>query len=846
MPRPTRLISVATNAPASTTGKVGRNALCPCGSGRKFKQCCASSDRGIVISPPQAPPTRQLIDEALVNFRQGRLGESEALALRTLGGEPDHPEALALLGAIRYRQVRFDEAMDLVGRANDLTDWRLPGFVNQYGLLLSELITGLDAGSAAKRRVEYRAWLDRPRVDLAKSPSISIVLIAFDNTAYIDATLESIYRQSYRHLELVVVEEGANIVASEAIRASLARSPFPSKLLSIPRRGLAASLNEGIALTQADYINPCTANDLLPPGRIESMIEAIVSRGHDWGFGFNTSASTGPNEPASNVHAGIRSNLSTRIAESAREQDTLGTSLLIHNLAGSLGNLFFSRTLFDELDGFREHGGATDWDFCLRALWRCEPIPVPGTEVEQSPTEIKAAPLDRTASAQEQAVILASYHQTALADSPPNPFAPAIHTMGPRYFILPLRHQHATLLPAHALRDLAKIIKDKHRAGRHLPATLEDEGINILGYLRAESGLGESSRAYALACLDQGIRVTLRDADINIPSIKGDFRMDPWLADRMRAKTTLLCINPDWLRRIWELHGPAEFENQYLIGFWYWELERFPSQWRYALDVVDEVWVASEFVRAAVARETDKPVIKLPYPVHAKPDRLYRRAEFKLPEGRFLFLYSFDFSSYRARKNPDAALIAFKEAFPPSRNDVGLVIKCSGGHKHPTLMADLLGLIDGDPRIQIIDGVFSIDRMHGLQDVCDAYLSLHRSEGLGLGIAESMALGKPVIATRYSGNLEFMHDANSCLVDYSLVPVRPGEYLHHEHGAEWAEADIEHAAFFMRRLVEDREFKEGLAARAAADIAQKFNNVGVAEAIRARLACIHSRTAKNA
>jgi glycosyltransferase involved in cell wall biosynthesis len=242
----------------------------------------------------------------------------------------------------------------------------------------------------------------------------------------------------------------------------------------------------------------------------------------------------------------------------------------------------------------------------------------------------------------------------------------------------------------------------------------------------------------------------------------------------MPHRNTLLYLNPDNLKPVWQrLDDRGDLRNRHRIGYWFWEIDAFPTKWRPALDLVDEVWVATDFVGTLVRRATDKPVIKIPHAVDIPPGRQYTRAEFGLPEHRFLFLFTFDFNSFSERKNPRAAIEAFALAFPAARNRAGLVIKCSQGYRYPEQLGELQALAARDPRIVVLDRVLSNADVFGLQRVCDAYVSLHRSEGLGLGMAECMAQGKPVIATAYSGNLEFMTESNSCLVDYALVPVRP-------------------------------------------------------------------------
>src|SRR5439155_18737497 len=169
-------------------------------------------------------------------------------------------------------------------------------------------------------------------------------------------------------------------------------------------------------------------------------------------------------------------------------------------------------------------------------------------------------------------------------------------------------------------------------------------------------------------------------------------------------------------------------------------------------------------------------------------------------------------------------------AFPAGDNRVGLVIKCAQGYRYPEQLGVLHALAAADPRVVVLDRLLSREDTFGLQSVCDAYISLHRSEGLGLGMAECMALGKPVIATAYSGNLEFMTHDNSCLVDFTLIPVKPGDYIDYEPGWMWADPDIDQAARYMVRLLDDPEYRRRIADRAASDMARRFNDVAVGAA----------------
>jgi glycosyltransferase involved in cell wall biosynthesis len=169
---------------------------------------------------------------------------------------------------------------------------------------------------------------------------------------------------------------------------------------------------------------------------------------------------------------------------------------------------------------------------------------------------------------------------------------------------------------------------------------------------------------------------------------------------------------------------------------------------------------------------------------------------------------------------------------------VGLVVKSINGAHRPELVAGIRALIGGDPRIVQIDRFLSRDEAYGLISVCDAYVSLHRAEGLGLGLAEAMYLGKPVVGTAYSGNLEFMREGNSALVDYRIVPVNAGEYLYDDPRFVWAEADIDDAARHLRRLADDGEWRTRLAAAGQHDIRTRFTRQRTAVDMRARLVAL--------
>ena len=359
-------------------------------------------------------------------------------------------------------------------------------------------------------------------------------------------------------------------------------------------------------------------------------------------------------------------------------------------------------------------------------------------------------------------------------------------------------------------------------------------GVNLFGYLRGQFGLGEGARMYARALLAAGYPVALNDIDIDLPHDQGDASLVNQIGVDAPYGVNLIFVNPDYLAQALTSIGQAKLRGRYTIACWFWELERIPDDWLWAFDFVDEILVASTFVEEAVRRVTDKPILRVPLPVLHGVDSGATRQDFGLSSDEFVFLTTFDFHSSIHRKNPCAAVAAFIRAFPSGRDAVRLLVKSSNGHQHPVQLRQLLSMAVTDSRIIVRDQILDRAHMRALQRCADAYVSLHRAEGFGLGLAESMAMGKPVIGTGWSGNLDFMTPANSCLVGHTMVPVKPGEYVH-VTGARWADADIDHAADCMRRLVDDPEFAHGLGQKAAADIGQHLSPALAARLLIARL-----------
>jgi glycosyltransferase involved in cell wall biosynthesis len=323
------------------------------------------------------------------------------------------------------------------------------------------------------------------------------------------------------------------------------------------------------------------------------------------------------------------------------------------------------------------------------------------------------------------------------------------------------------------------------------------EGVNAIGFFRAEFGHGEAGRRM-LAGIE---RAGLPHATITVKT-PHHREKHPFEArgDRPAYPTNIVCLNPEHMLEFAQRGGAELFLDRYTVGVWCWEASRFPDSFRPAFDLVDEVWVASDYVAEIVAEATDKPVRVFPMPVEVQPPPEFTRAGVGLPDDRFVFLFAFDFFSTVERKNPFGLIEAFTRAFALGEEPL-LVIKTINGQKQAGELKRLAQAASEHPNIRVVDEYVSGEEMRGLVAAADCFVSLHRSEGFSFSLAEAMAYGKPVIATGYSGNLSFMDASNSYLIGYGLTPVPPGS-ANYPAGALWADPDLDDAAAAMRRVVE--------------------------------------------
>ncbi len=379
-------------------------------------------------------------------------------------------------------------------------------------------------------------------------------------------------------------------------------------------------------------------------------------------------------------------------------------------------------------------------------------------------------------------------------------------------------------------------------AARLLDATVADlvrPGVTVIGHYCYPSGLRVSVEAMSDAMDAAGVAVDRRDLRTEASDDPYHYRFD----GLETHDVTIIHTQPEPFFK--DAYRRADLGERsprsYRIGYWYWELEAVPPFWDDVARGVDEIWTATAFVADALRRVVSVPVHTLFPGVRIGAFTPRPREALGAParaDGRFAFLFSFHMASITERKNPFALIGAFKLAFRPE-DKADLVLKTTHAPRHAVELAALHAAAAG-ANITIIDRVFTSDETLSLMDGCDAYVSLHRAEGLGLTMAEAMLLGKPVIATGYSGNLEFMDDDNSLLVDCSIVPL--GRSIPpYDAAAVWAEPSVEHAAALMRRVFDNQAWAAELGLRGQADARRRMSQEAAGRRFTERLLQIKHR-----
>lgn len=744
------------------------------------------------------------------------IGSSELLDAHT-----DYRYNLALEASLLANDIKHVAmfawskiALERDSNSDELEDCATSADVISFNLECKALETFLQIHHpAAKMTVDKQSFTRRVKWQETEKPLVSIIIPTTGNPKYLQPCIESIEAiTSYPNFEFVLLDngrgqypEGINFLRDKNIRTIECHQPFNwSQLNNIgfenSQGELLLFLNDDVEIFQADWLEELVSQSLRP------------------GVGVVGNLLLYPNKAIQ--HAGVflvdhgggaRHFLLKTLPEQKNFQQLDKITRETSAVTGAC--LMISRERFVELGQFDEDLPivGNDIDLCLRAIDAgYRNIWTPHSQLTHHES--------------------VSREHHPITDDEKSMWQRWSHyfKQGDKYY-----HPHLSL-------EKEDCSLDTRRAARFSApiANPSAAGINLIAYIRAEMGVGEAARGNAKALAASGIPFGVINFEAGNPAKMNNLSCKKYEIYQPKFDINLIHINADHIHFVQKHLGREYFENSYNIGYWAWELPEFPDKWLSAFKGLDEIWVPSEFVRKAVSVKSPLPVFTIPHVVETPQLRNDPVLQATLPTDKYLFLSMFDINSISERKNPFAAISAFKRAFNQDDETAQLIVKVS--NPKYSIVAQLNDAIGDWSNIQIIKAHLDRNQINVLLNSIDCFVSLHRSEGFGLVPAEAMSLGKAVIVTNWSGNLEYTRENNCLAVDYSLVPLGQdyGPYQAHQY---WADPNIEQAAEYMAVLAKDPSLNRRLGAAAKETIATRLSAKVVSGLMQSRYDDIRSK-----
>lgn len=361
-------------------------------------------------------------------------------------------------------------------------------------------------------------------------------------------------------------------------------------------------------------------------------------------------------------------------------------------------------------------------------------------------------------------------------------------------------------------------------------------GVNLFGYFEANTGVAKGVKLMNKMLLLNKLQISKYDINIDDNSIINRIDQSKKVYDislfHINADQTPNCIP----------YVSTQLKNTYKIGYWAWELERFPSNYLKSGRYLNDLWVPSSFIANSIERSCDFSPKIVPHPVMNHPKGYYNvDKKFNVDKNKFIVTSAFDLNSYSSRKNPVASVKAFQLASKHNKefaSNASLILKLSGSLNKKNIISEINNIKEENKLdIKIIDSLLTESQMSGLRNLTDVFISLHRSEGFGLNLVENMSAGNLVIATNYSGNIDFMNNSNSLLVDYKLIPLRKNDYPEY-HGQFWADPDINDACEKLLWSFENVEKSSALGIEARNFISKNYSIESISKTVQKHLADI--------